>query len=103
MRFSEAFNIEFQQVSLDFIDIPLDTDLQFFVDPTSIRALKTNWGGGLEKLIQDYFADVMASIKNGDLKRAGLLLSSLKESNSFHLGYSTKKSTGKALGLKRQS
>ncbi|HGB5555039.1 TPA: hypothetical protein ACIVSQ_004769, partial [Salmonella enterica subsp. enterica serovar Litchfield] len=68
--------------------------------PTSIRALKTNWGGSLEKLIQDYFADVLASIKNGDLKRAGILLSSLKESNSFHLGYSSKKSSGKALGVK---
>lgn len=57
-------------------------------------------GGSLEKLIQDYFADVLASIKNGDLKRAGILLSSLKESNSFHLGYSSKKSSGKALGVK---
>ncbi|MDI5600837.1 hypothetical protein MJM92_23550, partial [Salmonella enterica subsp. enterica serovar Kentucky] len=35
-----------------------------------------------------------------DLKRAGILLSSLKESNSFHLGYSSKKSSGKALGVK---
>ncbi|EDJ4669520.1 hypothetical protein C2L24_000705 [Salmonella enterica subsp. enterica serovar Anatum] len=100
MKFSESFNMEFQQSNLDFIDIPLDTDLQFFIDPTSIRALKTNWGGSLEKLIQDYFADVLASIKNGDLKRAGILLSSLKESNSFHLGYSSKKSSGKALGVK---
>ncbi len=41
MKFSEAFKMECQQVSLDFIDIPLDTDLQFFIDPTSIRALKT--------------------------------------------------------------
>ncbi|EMW7625742.1 hypothetical protein AAFP74_004353 [Salmonella enterica] len=100
MKFSESFNMEFQQSNLDFIDITLDTDLQFFIDPTSIRALKTNWGGSLEKLIQDYFADVLASIKNGDLKRAGILLSSLKESNSFHLGYSSKKSSGKALGVK---
>ncbi|MGS9076798.1 hypothetical protein ACQWET_14265 [Salmonella enterica subsp. enterica serovar Infantis] len=45
MKFSESFNMEFQQSNLDFIDIPLDTDLQFFIDPTSIRALKTNWGG----------------------------------------------------------
>ncbi|EIP1346463.1 hypothetical protein LRU37_003906 [Salmonella enterica] len=100
MKFSESFNMEFQQSNLDFIDIPLDTDLQFFIDPTSIRALKTNWGGSLEKLIQDYFVDVLASIKNGALKRAGILLSSLKESNSFHLGYSSKKSSGKALGVK---
>ncbi|WXR82389.1 hypothetical protein WI235_00195 [Salmonella enterica subsp. enterica serovar Infantis] len=27
-------------------------------------------------------------------------MSSLKESNSFHLGYSSKKSSGKALGVK---
>ncbi|EIV7641954.1 hypothetical protein JK320_22345 [Klebsiella pneumoniae] len=100
MKFSDAFHIEHQQASLDFIDIPLDTDLRFFIDPTSIRALKTKWGNNLEKLIQEYFSDIMASIKHGDLKRAGILLSSLRESNAFHLGYSAKKSSGKALGEK---
>lgn len=100
MKFSDAFNMEFQQPNLDFIDIPLDTDLRFFIDPTSIRSLKTNWGTGLKKLIQDYFYNIIACIKNGDLKKAGVLLSSLRESNSFHLGYSSKKSAGKALGIK---
>ncbi|HHS9575880.1 TPA: hypothetical protein ACTXEM_004994 [Klebsiella pneumoniae] len=100
MKFAEVFLNEHQQASLDFINIPLDTDLQFFIDPTAIKALKTKWGNNLEKLIKNYFSDIMASIKNGDLKRAGILLSSLRESNAFHLGYSAKKSSGKALGEK---
>ncbi|MFP1773968.1 hypothetical protein ACLECU_14725 [Lonsdalea quercina] len=100
MKFSEAFNIQFQQENLDFIDVPLDTDLQFFIDPTSIRALKSSWGSDLERLVQDYFSDILASIRNEDIKKAGILLSSLRESNSFHLGYSSKRSSGKALGKK---
>lgn len=30
MRFSEAFGVEGRQVALDFLDIPLHTDLRFF-------------------------------------------------------------------------
>ncbi|TPV33635.1 hypothetical protein FJW00_01180, partial [Pantoea anthophila] len=100
MRFSEAFGVEGRQVSLDFIDIPLHTDLRFFLDPTSIKALKSHWGGDLVTALQSYFADIMASIKNSDLKKAAYLLSSLRESNAFHLGYSTKESSGTALGDK---
>ncbi|ALX96385.1 hypothetical protein AV650_23875 [Serratia fonticola] len=100
MKFSEAFKMDQKQASLDFIDIPLDTDLRFFIDPTSIRSLKTSWGDSLEILIRDYFSDILASVKHSDFKRAGVLLSSLKESNAFHLGYSEKESSGKALGAK---
>ncbi|OKP29018.1 hypothetical protein [Serratia fonticola] len=100
MKFSEAFKMDQKQASLDFIDIPLDTDLRFFIDPTSIRSLKTAWGDNIEELIRDYFSDILACVKNSNLKRAGVLLSSLKESNAFHLGYSVKKSSGKALGEK---
>ncbi|VDZ81176.1 Uncharacterised protein [Salmonella bongori] len=101
MKFADVFLNEHQQASLDFINIPLDTDLQFFIDPTAIKALKTTWGNNLEKLIKNYFSDIMASIKNGDLKRAGILLSSLRESNAFHLGYSGKKILRKSIGEKK--
>ncbi len=100
MRFSEAFGVEGRQVALDFIDIPLHTDLRFFLDPTSIKALKSQWGDDLVAALQNYFADIMASIKNSDLKKSAYLLSSLRESNAFHLGYSTKESSGTALGDK---
>ncbi|CCG88103.1 hypothetical protein [Erwinia piriflorinigrans] len=100
MKFSEAFGIYGRQVGLDFIDIPLHTDLRLFLDPTMIKALKSQWGRSLVLALQDYFADIMASIKHGDLNKASYLLSSLRESNAFHLGYSTKKSSGTALGEK---
>jgi hypothetical protein len=100
MKFSQAFGIDSRQVGLDFIDIPLHTDLRLFLDPTMIKALKSQWGRNLVLALQDYFADIMASIKHGDLKKASYLLSSLRESNAFHLGYSTKESSGTALGEK---
>ena len=100
MRFSEAFDVESRQVALDFIDIPLHTDLRFFLDPTSIKALKSQWGQDLVYALQDYFSEIMASIKSNNFKKAAYLLSSLRESNAFHLGYSTRESSGTALGEK---
>ena len=100
MRFSEAFGVEGRQVALDFLDIPLHTDLRFFLDPTSIKVLKSQWGQDLVYALQDYFTEIMVSIKNNNFKKAAYLLSSLRESNAFHLGYSTKESSGTALGEK---
>ncbi len=57
-------------------------------------------GKNLERLVLDYFADIVISIRNRDMKRARILLSFLRESKSFHLGYSDKKSLYKALGEK---
>ncbi|HCM62854.1 MAG TPA: hypothetical protein DIT05_09960 [Morganella sp. (in: Bacteria)] len=100
MIFSDHFNLDNNQFSLDFIDIPLDTDLCLFIDPTAIRGLKSGWGQDLIECLQGYFSKILEKIKEGDDKTAFYLLSSLRESNSFHLGYSRGKSGGKALGDK---
>ena len=34
IRFSQAFNLNKTQMELDFVDIPLDTDIKLFVDST---------------------------------------------------------------------
>ncbi|NDL01019.1 hypothetical protein [Photorhabdus bodei] len=100
MIFSDYFNLDNNQLSLDFVDIPLDTDLCLFIDPTAIRGLKSEWGQDLIECLQDYFSKILEKIKEGDDETAFYLLSSLRESNSFHLGYSKGKSGGKALGDK---
>lgn len=44
MRFSEFFALNKAQPYLDFVDVPLDTDLAVFVDPQALRNLETDMG-----------------------------------------------------------
>ena len=98
MRFSEYFNLNKTQPYLDFVDIPLDTDLPVFLDPTAIKSLQTNWGIELSSLLQLFFETVLKLIREGNDTKAQILLSSLNERNEFHLGYSVGKSRGHGFG-----
>lgn len=98
MRFSEYFKINRTQAFLDFVDIPLDTDLAVFLDPSAIKSLDSTWGNELSSFLQSFFETVLKLIKNGDNHKARKLLSSLNEANEFHLGYSVEKSRGHGFG-----
>ncbi|WP_447939018.1 hypothetical protein [Pseudoxanthomonas mexicana] len=98
MLVSKYFKLNRSQATLDFLDIHIDKDIPVFVDPTSLRSLKTEWGHHCVSLLQNYFSCVLSAIRKGDDERAKTLLSCLNERNEFHLGYSKKKSRGHALG-----
>jgi hypothetical protein len=98
MRFSEYFGLDRTQPYLDFLDIPLDTDLEVFLEPVSIKTLGSSWGNELSSLLQKFFETVLRLIKSGEHARAQVLLSSLNERNEFHLGYSSGKSRGHGFG-----
>ncbi|MBV7300197.1 restriction endonuclease [Enterovibrio paralichthyis] len=98
MRFSEYFELGRTQAYLDFVDIPLNTDLAVFLDPSSIKSLDSDWGHELSSLLQTFFETVLRSIRNGEDRKAKALLASLKESNEFHLGYSAGRSRGHGFG-----
>lgn len=100
MRFSEYFGLNRTQPYLDFVDVPLDTDIPVFLDPTSIKLLDSVWGNELSSLLQTFFETVLRLIKEGNNAKAVNLLSSLNERNEFHLGYSTGKSRGHGFGNK---
>jgi len=100
MRVSECFKLGKTQPYLDFLDIPLDTDIAVFIDPSSLKSLKSNWGHECASLVQDYFETVLKNIKNGNNSKAQTLVSSLSERNEFHLGFSSGKSQGHAFGTK---
>lgn len=41
MRVSEYFGLNRSQAYLDFVDVPLDTDLAVFLEPGAIKALQS--------------------------------------------------------------
>lgn len=98
MRFSQYFNLNRTQPYLDFVDIPLNTDIPVFLDPSTIKSLRSPWGNELSSLLQTFFDTVLKLIQNGDHKRAQKLLASLNERNEFHLGYSRGRSQGHGMG-----
>ena len=98
MRVSTYFKLRRKQSELDFVDVPLNTDLCVFVEPTAIKALGTQWSEQCVSLLQSFFTAVLEAVKKGNKARAVSLLSSLNERNDFHLGYSSGKSRGHAFG-----
>ncbi|NTU50493.1 MAG: hypothetical protein HGA87_06430 [Desulfobulbaceae bacterium] len=98
MRVSEYFKLGRQQPYLDFIDVPLDTDIEVFVDPSALRSLESAWGRECTSLVQHYFDTVLMLIKSGNDSQAKALLSCLNERNEFHLGFSSGRSQGRAFG-----
>ncbi|WP_323082427.1 hypothetical protein [Klebsiella variicola] len=98
MRFSEYFNLNRSQAYLDFVDVPLDTDIPVFLDPGAIKCLDSIWGHELTAHLQSFFEKVLTLIKAGKNVEAQGLLASLNERNEFHLGYSSGKSRGHGFG-----
>ncbi|MDQ1118904.1 MULTISPECIES: hypothetical protein [Pseudoxanthomonas] len=98
MRVSQQYRLKRKQAELDFVDVPLDTDIPVFVEPTAIRAMDTPWSSHCVALLQNFFGNVLDAVKSGNRTRAVSLLSSLNERNDFHLGYSSGKSRGHAFG-----
>lgn len=100
MKVSEYFNLNKTQAYLDFVDVPIDTDIELFIDPTALRSLKSPWGAECASLVQYYFEAVLNRIRAGKNDEAQTLLSSLNEGNEFHLGFSSGRSRGHGFGVK---
>lgn len=98
MRVSEYYNLDRTQPYLDFVDIPLNTDVEVFLEPRAIKGLESPWGNELSSLLQTFFETILRLIKSGEHDKAQILLSSLNERNEFHLGFSVGKSRGHGFG-----
>lgn len=98
LRVSEVYKLGLHQPALDFVNIDVEGDAPLFIDPRSLRLLPTRWGHECVSLIQDFFGHVLDLVKNGGRDRALTLLEQLREPNETHLGLSSGKSRGRALG-----
>ena len=98
IRFSQAFNLNKTQMELDFVDIPLDTDIKLFVDPYAISVRPESWFQECNEYIISFFNTLLDSIKNKNNAKIKYLLSNLKEPNETHLGHSYEESKGAGIG-----
>lgn len=98
VRVSEIYNLQLTQGQLDFVDVDVDRDAPLFIDPAALRRMQGDWARDSVALIQDFFQTVINAIREGNDDWAIELLSGLREPNETHLGFSSGKSRGRALG-----
>jgi hypothetical protein len=98
VQVSTQFNLGLSQAQLEFVDVDLDGDIPFFVDPRALRLLDSDWADECVALIQDFFGFVLANISAHQDEVAQALLSILREPNETHLGLSRGKPQGHGLG-----
>ena len=97
-RVSTVFKLRRSQATLDFVDVDVVFDTKVFLSPRALTLMQTDWGDGCVSLIQNFFETVLQLIKGGKNDDAEALLQELREPNETHLGMSTGKSRGRALG-----
>ena len=87
-RFSTHFGLTKSQPELDFVDIPLETDIRLFVDPYALSVASDTWLLECSNIVVGYFERVIESIRKDQKEDALKLLSHLGEPNDTHLGLS---------------
>lgn len=97
-QFSKAFKLGKTQLELDFVDIPLQTDVWLFIDPFAISQRPDPWSQQAHRTVMTFFERIVEFIREGRLDEAGRLLSNLGEPNEIHFGLSKKKSAGAGIG-----
>lgn len=101
MRFSDYFNLDKKQWELDFVDIPLHTDIPLFLDPYAISKFDDEFSIECNNIIVNFFQTVIDDIKSGNTTSAKDNLSKLKEPNETHFGLSSSKPQGKGVSGKQ--
>lgn len=100
MRVSRYFHLNRPQPALDFVDVDVRGDTKLFVDPSAIRHMSGDWSMECVSLLQDFFATVLAHIREGRNGRAQELLVELGEPNETRLGLSRRIARGRGVGPK---
>ncbi|MGN6031270.1 MAG: hypothetical protein ACTHQE_06355 [Thermomicrobiales bacterium] len=98
MRFSDYFGLRGTQTELDFVDVPLTTDLPLYVDPYALSLEEAEWFAVCNDLVVNFFELIVRCISEGEEQRARRLLLNLREPNDTHLGLSTGKPRGSGIG-----
>lgn len=99
MLFSEYFKLNHTQPQLDFVDIPVNTDINLFVDPYSFSNENSAWEYNCHLKIISFFESAIEFIRNGDDTSAKRILKNLSEPFETHLGVSRAGFSGRGVGI----
>ncbi len=97
-RFSDHFGIKKAQSQLDFVDIPLDTDIELYVDPYALHVSPVDWLRTCGDLVANYFELLIQTLRDQNQAKAMGLLSNLREPNETRLGQSKGSPSGRGWG-----
>lgn len=98
LYFSEHFNLNVNSENLEFVNIPVNTDIERYIDPYAISKTVGLWYVEANNLIIDFFNKLLLTIKHKDETEALRLLDKLGEPNETHFGLSENKPEGCGIG-----
>ena len=82
--FKNFFQLKQNEDRLGFVNIPLNTDVELYIDPLVLSNQQGAWFIEANNLIVDFFEEVLQAIRSNDDKRALYLLGNLMK---LILGY----------------
>jgi hypothetical protein len=97
-RFSDYFKLGKSQAELDFVDIPIATDLPLFCDPYSFVIENDPWFIRANNVIVDFFEHLITFIRTDKEEQALKVLGHVGEVNEVHLGFSVGRPRGSGIG-----
>jgi hypothetical protein len=100
-RFSDHYKLNKSQSQLDFVDIPLDTDVGLYVDPYGLSVSGDDWLRECGNIIVNFFDFFLSAIQKKDEVKVMHLISHLHEPNDTHLGVSSGRPSGRGWGGKQ--
>lgn len=96
--FTEHFGIDKSQGEIEFVDIYVNTDRKFFLDPAKLLKYEDELSIKMSNGLVDYFARLLALIRSGNKTESLEMLKELREPQETHLGYARNGYAGNALG-----
>lgn len=101
IRFSDYFHLNKEQSQLDFVDIPLDTDVRLYVDPYALSVSGNDWLRECGNIVVNFFEYFLGAIRENDESKSMRVIANLHEPNDIHLGVSHGRPAGRGWGPKQ--
>lgn len=99
-NFSTCFGLHIDSHSeIDFVDVPVNTDIRLYLDPTLIKVGSDSFARWCADGIDSFFGVVFRACATEDMKTLRYLLDHSAEPNESHLGSSQRHSMGRGASL----